>query len=203
MRRRTRSARRHHRVMRVPGPAVRRRRLARQRFGVGHRGHAQGGDHSVRRWPASRRLVRHTRCGGQRSTRPVAEHRQGDRPRRGARRDRPRTQGAGAAARRRPSHGIMNVLPGPIRQIGYVVGDIDEAIASWVALDVGPWFAVRGLSMRAHYRGRPCETTLSLALSNTGEMQIELIYQHDETPSIFTEFLTANGPGYHQLAYWA
>ena len=33
-------------------------------------------------------------------------------------------------------------------------------------------------------------------------MQIELIQQQDDTPSIFTEFLAANGPGYHQLAYW-
>ena len=33
-------------------------------------------------------------------------------------------------------------------------------------------------------------------------MQIELIHQQDDTPSIFTEFLTANGAGFHQLAYW-
>ena len=57
--------------------------------------------------------------------------------------------------------------------------------------------------MRARYRGEPCETTLSLALSNSGELQVELIQQQDDTPSIFTEFLAANGPGYHQLAYWA
>jgi catechol 2,3-dioxygenase-like lactoylglutathione lyase family enzyme len=97
----------------------------------------------------------------------------------------------------------MSVLPGPIRQIGYVVTDLDEALASWVELGVGPWLVIRGLPMNVRYRGEPCETTLSLALSNSGEMQIELIYQHDDTPSIFTEFLAANGPGYHQLAYWA
>jgi catechol 2,3-dioxygenase-like lactoylglutathione lyase family enzyme len=94
------------------------------------------------------------------------------------------------------------VLPGPIRQIGYVVTDLDAALASWVGLGVGPWLVIRGLPMRARYRGEPCETTLSLALSNSGEMQLELIQQHDDTPSIFTEFLAANGPGYHQLAYW-
>jgi hypothetical protein len=97
----------------------------------------------------------------------------------------------------------MSVLPGPIRQIGYVVTDLDQALASWVELGVGPWLVIRGLPMNVRYRGEPCETTLSLALSNSGEMQIELIYQHDDTPSIFTEFLAANGPGYHQLAYWA
>ena len=26
----------------------------------------------------------------------------------------------------------MTVLPGPIRQIGYVVSDLDAALASWV-----------------------------------------------------------------------
>lgn len=96
----------------------------------------------------------------------------------------------------------MSVLPGPIRQIGYVVPDLDQALASWVELGVGPWLVIRGLPMSARYRGEPCETTLSLAMSNSGEMQIELIYQHDDTPSIFTEFLADHGPGYHQLAYW-
>jgi hypothetical protein len=96
----------------------------------------------------------------------------------------------------------MSVLPGPIRQIGYVVADLDRAIQGWIQLGVGPWFVIRGLPMRALYRGEPCETTLSLALSNSAELQLELIQQQDDAPSIFTEFLAANGPGYHQLAYW-
>ncbi len=96
----------------------------------------------------------------------------------------------------------MSVLPGPIRQIGYVVTDLDRALQSWVELGVGPWLVIRGLPMRALYRGEPCETTLSLALSNSGELQLELIQQQDDAPSIFTEFLASRGPGYHQLAYW-
>ena len=55
---------------------------------------------------------------------------------------------------------------------------------------------------RALYRGGPCETTLSVAWSNSGELQLELIQQLDDTPSIFTEFLAADGPDYQQLAYW-
>jgi catechol 2,3-dioxygenase-like lactoylglutathione lyase family enzyme len=97
----------------------------------------------------------------------------------------------------------MSVLPGPIRQIGYVVTDIDDALASWVELGVGPWLVIRRLPMKARYRGEPCETTLSLALSNSGELQVELIQQEDDTSSIFTELLASKGPGYHQLAYWA
>ena len=96
-----------------------------------------------------------------------------------------------------------HILPGPIRQIGYVVTHLDEAITSWLALGVGPWYAIRGMPMSALYRGEPCEITLSLALANSGELQVELIHQDDETPSIFTEFLAAKGAGFHQLAYWA
>jgi hypothetical protein len=96
----------------------------------------------------------------------------------------------------------MTVLPGPVRQIGYVVDDLDQAMAGWLELGVGPWFVMRALPMEALYRGDPCHTTLSIAWSNTGELQIELIHQQDDTPSIFTEFLTAHGPGLHQLAYW-
>lgn len=93
-------------------------------------------------------------------------------------------------------------LPGPIRQIGYVVADLDQAMTSWIALGVGPWYVIRGLAQRVTYRGRPCEITLSLALANSGDLQVELIHQDDDTPSIFTEFLAACGPGFHQLAYW-
>ncbi len=97
----------------------------------------------------------------------------------------------------------MTVLPGPIRQIGYVVTDLDRAIAGWLELGVGPWFVLRGLTIPARYRGEPCEVTQSLAMTNSGAMQFELIQQTDDTPSIFTEFLSSNGPGYHQVAYWA
>jgi Glyoxalase/Bleomycin resistance protein/Dioxygenase superfamily len=96
----------------------------------------------------------------------------------------------------------MSVLPGPIRQIGYVVTDLDQALSNWIELGVGPWYVMRGLSMHTLYHGQPCEIALSLALANSGELQVELIHQHADTPSIFTEFLNARGEGFHQLAYW-
>src|SRR3954464_3653585 len=48
----------------------------------------------------------------------------------------------------------MTVLPGPVRQVGYVVDDLDRAIAGWLELGVGPWFVMRGLALQADYRGR-------------------------------------------------
>lgn len=98
---------------------------------------------------------------------------------------------------------MSEVLPGEVRQIGYVVTDLDDAISGWLRMGVGPWFVIRNLPQRVRYRGDPCEVKLSLALSNSGDLQVELIQQLDDTPSIFTEFLAgAPAGGFHQLAYW-
>jgi hypothetical protein len=94
-------------------------------------------------------------------------------------------------------------LPGPIRQIGFVVTDLDKALESWVALGVGPWYVLNGQHQRALYRGEPCEVTLRIAFANSGDMQIEVIQQENDTPSIYTEFLSAEGDGFNQFAYWA
>lgn len=93
-------------------------------------------------------------------------------------------------------------LPGRIRQIGYVVRDLDAAVAGWVKLGVGPWFVMRDLPQKVQYRGEPCEIRLSLALANSGDLQVEVIQQVDDTPSIFSEFLASGREGFHQLAYW-
>jgi catechol 2,3-dioxygenase-like lactoylglutathione lyase family enzyme len=98
-----------------------------------------------------------------------------------------------------PSH---SPLPGPIRQIGYVVDDLDDALASWVALGIGPWFVLRRIVQKADHRGELRDVTISIALANSGELQLELIQQHGDTPSVYTEFLADRGPGFHQLAYW-
>jgi hypothetical protein len=97
---------------------------------------------------------------------------------------------------------VTGPLPGPIRQIGYVVRDLDAALANWIALGVGPWFVVRAHTQQVIYRGEPCEVTISIALANSGELQVELIHQHGDTPSIFTEFLDSGREGFHQLAWW-
>jgi hypothetical protein len=93
-------------------------------------------------------------------------------------------------------------LPGNVRQYGYVVPNIDRAMAAWVGLGVGPWYVIRKQTQSGLYRGEPCEVTLSIAFANSGDLQIELIQQADDTPSIYTEFLAAGGADVHQLAWW-
>ena len=52
------------------------------------------------------------------------------------------------------------------------------------------------------YRGRPTEPVASIAFANSGELQIELIEQEDDSPSIYREFLDAGHDGFHHLAWW-
>jgi hypothetical protein len=93
-------------------------------------------------------------------------------------------------------------LPGVVRQIGYIVSDFDKTVESWLALGIGPWYVLRHQVQTGNYRGKPCTVTLSLGFANTGDMQVEVIHQEDDTPSIYQEFLDSGREGYHQLAWW-
>ncbi|HET6736063.1 VOC family protein [Mycobacterium sp.] len=94
-------------------------------------------------------------------------------------------------------------LPGPVRQVGFVVDDLDSTLKSLVALGIGPFYVVRGQKLQANYRGEPSEVTLTIALANSGDMQIEVIVQEAGDPSIYTEFLAEGHGGFNQFAYWA
>ncbi len=96
------------------------------------------------------------------------------------------------------------VLPGVIRQLGYVVTDLDDGIRAWLALGVGPWLTIREIPQTGFvHRGRPTAPVLSIAFANSGPMQLELIQQHNEAPSAYREFLDTGRAGFHHLAYWA
>ncbi len=99
---------------------------------------------------------------------------------------------------------MSGVLPGRVRQNGYVVTDLDAALAHWsTVLDVGPWFALRGVTLEhSEYRGRPAATQISIALANSGDLQIELIQVLDDSPSCYREFIDSTGEGLHHLAWW-
>jgi len=94
-------------------------------------------------------------------------------------------------------------FPGPIRQISFVVADIDRAMQDWIDLGVGPWFVLRGFrAVGSTYRGTATEPTLSLGFANSGDLQIELVAPEDDTPSIYREFLDSGRQGFHHVAYW-
>jgi catechol 2,3-dioxygenase-like lactoylglutathione lyase family enzyme len=98
---------------------------------------------------------------------------------------------------------VTGPLPGPIRQVGFVVADFDAALAGWVRLGVGPWFTVRGITLAGStWRGQAADPTVSLAFAQSGELQLEVIACHDRAPSPYLEFLEAGRHGLHHLAWW-
>jgi hypothetical protein len=85
----------------------------------------------------------------------------------------------------------MSRLFGPIRQLGYVVADMEAALRHWVEVEgVGPWFVMdRFELLEFHYNGAPApDPGMSLAFANSGDLQIELLYQPSNAASMLAEF---------------
>jgi Glyoxalase/Bleomycin resistance protein/Dioxygenase superfamily len=93
-------------------------------------------------------------------------------------------------------------LPGNIRQLGHVVADLDAAITTWLTMGVGPWFILPTARREMSLRGASGAPEITIAFANSGELQIELIQQHDDTPSVYREFLDAGYQGLHHHAWW-
>lgn len=91
----------------------------------------------------------------------------------------------------------MSRLFGPIRQNGYVVRDIRAAMDHWIhVVGVGPWFFVERVKTDwFRHRGADSPMTMSVALANSGDLQIELIQQTNDAPSLYREFLDAGHEG--------
>lgn len=83
----------------------------------------------------------------------------------------------------------MPIAHGVIKQLAYVVEDLDAAIGRWVeVLRAGPFFRLDGVRAEdSRYRGAHLPTEVSLALGNSGGVQIELIAPGGAAPSIYRE----------------
>ncbi len=92
---------------------------------------------------------------------------------------------------------------GPVRQVGYVVKDIEAAMNEWVVLGVGPWFYVEKVPVENYqYKGHSHELDMSVALSNSGDIQIELIQQRNSAPSLYLDYPRTVGGGTHHVSHW-
>lgn len=97
----------------------------------------------------------------------------------------------------------MSRIFGSPAQNGYVVRDIDAAMQEWLALGVGPWFYFGDVQMDwFRHRGEDSGAKVSIALANSGDLQIELIQPRDDEPSLYREFLDAGREGLQHLSYW-
>ena len=89
---------------------------------------------------------------------------------------------------------------GRVRQLGHVVADIDEAMQEWVGQGVGPWMVMRRVHLNAVYKGQPSVPVIDVALAYKGDVQIELIRQHNTAPSPYLATIEQGSYGLHHLA---
>ena len=92
----------------------------------------------------------------------------------------------------------MSHLFGPMRQVGIVVRDIEKAMHHWVEVcGIGPWFYAEQLPLTEfRYKGRVYDIKMSVALANSGDVQLELIQQRCDSPSLYRDFLVSSWGAY-------
>ena len=90
---------------------------------------------------------------------------------------------------------------GPIVQLGYLVPDIERAARHWTErLGIGPFFLIEHTPFtELWYRGRAITADQSAALAQWGDMQIELVQQHDARPCLNNEFAGLERGGLQHL----
>jgi hypothetical protein len=98
----------------------------------------------------------------------------------------------------------LNAVFGPIRQIAYVVADIDQAIESWHAqMGITPFAVARNCKplQGCRYRNEVAgEIVLNMAFAYIGDVQLELIEQVNTTPSMYQEAAKRDYWGAHHYA---
>jgi methylmalonyl-CoA/ethylmalonyl-CoA epimerase len=87
---------------------------------------------------------------------------------------------------------------GPVMQMAYVPTDFDAAVTYWTqTMGVGPFYLLENIKLdNARYLGGPYECVFSIALAYWGDVQIELIRQENDAPSIYRG---AEGAGLHHV----
>lgn len=88
-------------------------------------------------------------------------------------------------------------------QFSWVVCDVDEAARRWhKTMGVGPFLMGRHLTLiDPKYRGTPQVTDFSIAVAQAGPVQIELVQQHDDTPSCYRDTIAPGSEGMHHVAF--
>ena len=89
----------------------------------------------------------------------------------------------------------------PFFQKAYVVKDLQAGVEHWNRLfNAGPFILVpHHKTDRFDYRGTQQEADVSYAFGYLGDMMIQLIEQHDDTPSIYRDMYAAGQDGFHHV----
>lgn len=90
---------------------------------------------------------------------------------------------------------------GPIKQLAFVPQDFDAALTFWTqTMGVGPFYYLEHIPLEnVIYRGKAIDYDCSAAIAYWGDLEIELLRQHNEGPSILDEWLRAGREGVHHI----
>jgi len=102
----------------------------------------------------------------------------------------------------RPEDIVRDTIFGPVVQFAYHAPDIKTAAAWWTRnTGAGPFFLLEHVPLAsAKYRGKDGTFDHSSAYGQLGDIMIELIHQHDDTPSAIRDMYDARSPGLHHVA---
>jgi Glyoxalase/Bleomycin resistance protein/Dioxygenase superfamily len=86
-------------------------------------------------------------------------------------------------------------------QVGFVVNDLVQAANRWAAVHgVGPFHLIPVVEQQLVVQGQPAPVSIQVGIAQAGPVQIELIQQHCNRPSIYRHWSQDGHRPFHQLA---
>jgi Glyoxalase/Bleomycin resistance protein/Dioxygenase superfamily len=86
-------------------------------------------------------------------------------------------------------------------QLGFVVQDLVAAARTWATVHgVGPFHVLPVVEQAAVVRGAPAPVSIQVGVAQAGPVQVELIQQHCDRPSIFRDWSRDGTRPFHQVA---
>ena len=93
---------------------------------------------------------------------------------------------------------------GPIRQVAWVVRDLEESVRNWMRVSgVGPWTCFRNVAMAGKLDGKAAKVRMHVALAYQGDMEIELIEDLNAGPSPYRDPSGAPLVGMHHVGWFS
>ena len=85
-------------------------------------------------------------------------------------------------------------------QLGFVVDDVVTRAGEWARVfGVGPFQILPTTEVPCTYRGEPSGMTMQVGYAQAGPVQVELIAQHCDRPSVFRDIVEGGASSFHQL----
>jgi methylmalonyl-CoA/ethylmalonyl-CoA epimerase len=91
---------------------------------------------------------------------------------------------------------------GRLRQVAFVVPDLDAAMDQWHrTTNAGPFYVERHGKPNVTYRGEATPLEFSVAFAGLGDVMLELIEQHNDGPSVYRDSFAPGTGGLHHFGY--